>query len=194
MRHVLKPIFAAVAAALAGCVSAGVNVFDQADVNAGALEGVRSAYVAPVEVRLDAFVPRTLARTSRDGQRRVSEADQARLADDLKTEIERALAARGVALLDAPADGAASVRAVLTEANSSRPSFGELSGDPSLSAQSVYAGGGAVEIVVEIDGETVASFADENRTTLGDEVPRVGIWQDLERDFERWAAGLASIF
>lgn len=191
----LRSLAAALAAgALVACATPSISTFDSAEISdAGALSAIDSVYVAPVTFELEKFVSSVGPRTS-SGQRPVSDRDLQSLSEDFRSDIQAALTKAGLEVLDAPADGAATVSAVLTKVASSRPSFAELADEPSLSASSVYAGGGAVRITIASGAETLAVLTDSEMSSLGDGQPRVGVWSDLNSEFRRWANGVAAAF
>ena len=195
----IKPVFAALAlASVSACATGGYgpSVFDSASVaDSKTLSSVDRVYVAPVGFDLEPFVrSSSLAGRNGDGQRPVSDRDLEALAKRFQADMTRALEAKGLTVIDAAQPGAATVSAVLTRVDSSRPSFADLSDNPGLSAQSLYSGGGAVTITVDVDGSTVATFSDSERESISNRPPAVGIWEDLYRDFDVWAAGLAGAF
>ena len=192
----IRSLAAALAAgALVACATPSISTFDSAEISdASALSSVQSVYVAPVTFELEKFVSSVGPRTGAGGQRPVSDKDLETLAADLRDDIQKALAKSGLTVVDEPTPGAATVSAVLTKVASSRPSFAELSDEPSLSAQSIYAGGGDVRITITSGDDTLAVLTDSESSSLGDGQPRVGIWSDLKSEFRRWANGVAAAF
>lgn len=185
----------ALAAALSACATTdGFSVFDETSVsNEAALNASGGVFVAPVTFDLEPFVRSIGPNTGTRRQRSVSDRDLENLAENFRDDIVRALDNSGVQVLDEASSDGLVVEPVLTRVSSTRPSFAELSDNPALSAQSIYAGGGAVRVVFKRDGDEVAVFEDTEITTLGDGRPRVGIWSDLNREFDRWARGIALV-
>ncbi|WP_309087942.1 hypothetical protein [Phenylobacterium sp.] len=110
--------------------------------------------------------------------------DVTRLADDLRQDVERALAKSG-------AHQDARIELVLTDAKPNRPTFKQLSDTPGLSMQSFGVGGAAIEgRIVAADGAvtpvTYRWYETDIRQAWGD-----WVWSDAQVSFDRFARRLA---
>lgn len=110
--------------------------------------------------------------------------DVTRLADDLRQDVERALAKSG-------AHQDARIELVLTDAKPNRPTFKQLSDTPGLSMQSFGVGGAAIEgRIVAADGAvtpvTYRWYETDIRQAWGD-----WVWSDAQVSFDRVARRLA---
>jgi len=110
--------------------------------------------------------------------------DVQRLADELRDDVEKALARSG-------AHDDARVELVLTDAKPNRPTFKQLADTPGLSMESFGVGGAAIEgRIVAADGAVTPVayrwYETDIRQAYGD-----WIWSDAERSFDRFAARLA---
>lgn len=161
--------------------------FDQTTwIDPGALADVREVHVAPVVLAL----PETPRLALRDhGPRPVRPEDAKARADELARRLRRGLAA-DFTLVDAAGPGVLVVETTLSSLASSRPTMADYQQRPGLSFRSIYAGGAEVEIRLSRDGREIARFSDRYRGTLADGMPRVGVWQDADRAFSRWARQL----
>lgn len=110
--------------------------------------------------------------------------DVQRLADELRDDVEKALAKSG-------AHQDARVELVLTDAKPNRPTFKQLTDTPGLSMESFGVGGAAIEgRVVAADGAVTPLayrwYETDIRQAYGD-----WVWSDAEHSFDRFASRLA---
>lgn len=110
--------------------------------------------------------------------------DVQRLADDLRAEVERALARSG-------AHQDARIELVLADAKPNRPTFKQMGDTPGLSMESFGVGGAAIEgRIVAPDGQVTpvgySWYETDIRNAYGD-----WIWSDAEISFDRFASKLA---
>lgn len=179
-------VFAA-AVAFAGAAFAGP--FDSENlVTDRQLSTYESVYIAPVKVNLDHHVVRY--DRSGYGDRPVDPDDANQKAADFYNELVDAFS-ESYSLASAPGPGVLTLEATLTKLQSSRPTPADYDREPSLSFQSVYAGGGSMTAVFSEDGEVLAEIADQFDSYLSDGRVRAAVWHDADRAFSQWARKLA---
>lgn len=175
-------MFRQVFAVLAGFVLAAspARAFD-VEVVTGAkpLSAFRAVYIAPV----------ALALADDRRARPVDERDALDIAADFAERLEAAFD-DDFEIAPAPGPGVLSIEATLTTLAASRPTPADLRAEPSLSSDSVYAGGAAFRAVLSEDGAILAEVADAVVGDLGDGFPRVGVWQEADRAVARWSRAL----
>lgn len=110
--------------------------------------------------------------------------DVHRLADDLRAEVEHALARSGM-------HQDARVELVLADAKPNRPTFKQMSDKIGLSYQSFGIGGAAIEgRIVGADGSVTPVAYDWYESDI-EQVVGYWTWTDAERTFDRFARRLA---
>ncbi len=155
-----------------------------------------AVYIAPIQLSLPQNGEKTLRRTrlglSTNAGRRfrpISDRDRDRKANDLYGELSAALE-RNFELADSPGVGILTIKTTLTDLRSTRPTIADYSNQINLSANSLYTGGASIIIVLSEDGSEIANISDKFDTSFNDPRPRVGIWEDADRAFERWGRNL----
>jgi len=192
MTSLIKSALALTAAASMLTSVAHADTFDTVEFEADAiLSTYEKVYIAPVEVD---FSEHRIRRNIRDinSIRPVSELDQARKADDFAEDLEREFGKR-YTLVDAPGEDVLTIETTLTKLVSTRPTIADRRAtNVNLSFQSVYAGGADYQIQLS-EGDTLIATIEENQSsnTLNDGRPRIGIWQDTNRSFNRFSRQLA---
>ncbi len=170
-------------------IAAPALAFDEAQVlQPGALSGLQAVFVTPTTLAL----PEPTGRWERQrgfGSRPITTRDAQARADDLTTALRRGIDQR-FELVDAPGPGVLVVEPTLTRLEASRPTMADFHQQPSLSFQSMYAGGAAVTLRLSRDGEVVAVIEDRYQGSFIDGQPRIGVWQDADRAFSRWSRQL----
>jgi len=183
----MRTVLSLVLAALPALASA----FDHVRIDdPAALQGVRQVYVAEVALDLPEPVHRFALRSGEP--RPVRPQDAASRATALGTALRRSLD-RDFELVAAPGPGVLVLRPTLEGLASSRPTFADFDRQPGLSFRSYYAGGASVRLQLERDGHPVGEISDRYTGSLADGMPRVGIWQDADRAFSRWARQLPAV-
>ena len=189
----LKRTLTLAAATLTLASVAHAGPFDTVTLETDApLSGYEKVYIAPVTVD---FGDQRIRRSIRDfsGLRPVSERDQARKSEDLVEDLQREFGKRYV-LVDGPGEDVLTVETILTRLVSTRPTLADLGGaNVNLSFQSVYAGGANYQVTLR-EGDALIGIIEEDQTrqnSLNDGRPRVGIWQDADRSFNRFSRQLA---
>ncbi len=175
------------ATALPACAS---GPFDTVEVASPAtLAAFDKVHIAPVMVMLD---PET-RRNVRDirSERPVSEADQRRQAEELREDLIRAFG-ESFELAEAPGPGVLTVEATITRLVSTRPTIADASSvTVGLDFDSLYAGGADYEVTLREADTVLATIADASQTSLNDQRPRVGVWQDADRMHGEFSRQLA---
>ena len=110
--------------------------------------------------------------------------ETARLAEDLRQDVERALARSGV-------HQDARVELVITDAKPNRPTFKQLGDTPGLSMESFGVGGASIEgRIIAADGSVTPVsyrwYESDIRQAYGD-----WVWSDAQVTFNRFASRLA---
>ncbi len=189
----LKRTLALAAATLTLASVAHAGPFDTVTLETDTpLSSYEKVYIAPVTVD---FGDQRIRRSIRDirGLRPVSERDQARKSGDLAEDLQREFGKRYI-LVDAPGDDVLTVETTLTQLVSTRPTLADARlTNANLSFQTVYAGGANYQVTLR-EGEQVIGVIEDNQTrnnNLNDGRPRVGIWQDADRSFNRFSRQLA---
>lgn len=155
-----------------------------------AFAGVTRVHVADATTEL----PQPKGRFDRSGDepRAVRDTDAAAQAAELTDDLRRGFE-RKFDVVDAPGPGVLVVKPTLTRLASSRPTLADFDREIGLSFQSVYAGGAAVTVVFERDGQTVATVRDRYDGSFSDGSPRIGVWQDSQRAYSLWARQLPAL-
>lgn len=178
----------ALLAAAAGFAPTGAGAFDTAAVTADKpLSSFDRVYIAPVNVALDL----RRANSRYGGDRPVSDKVAAEKARDFQEDLTDAFG-NSFALAPEPGPGVLTVEASLTWLQSTRPTADDLSDRPGLSLASVYAGGAAMSVVLSEAGAPLAELSDRYVSTFSDGTLHIGVWQDADRAFSRWARQLVS--
>lgn len=146
-------------------------------------------YIAPVEVSLEEPANRFRRRRG-NGDRPVSNSDQAQKANDLYEDLSRNVGNR-FDLADNPGPGILTISTTLTELQSTRPTQADYTQEVSLNFNSVYAGGAAATFVLSENGSEVATLSDRYFGSFNDGLPRNGIWSDTDRTFSRWSRNIS---
>ncbi|MEO9968640.1 MAG: DUF3313 family protein [Hyphomonadaceae bacterium] len=192
MTSLIKRALAFTAATTMVAAAAQAAPFDAIDRATDApLYSYEKVYIAPVETD---FSEHPVRRSTRDlrGFRPISERDQARKASDFAEELQSAFGKKYL-LVDAPGDGILTIEATLTKLVSTRPTIADARSRTGLSFSSLYVGGADYQINL-IEGSTLLTRIEEkqsNNSNLNDGLPRVGIWADADRSFDRFARQLA---
>lgn len=144
-----------------------------------ALSGATAAVAAPATVSVSVTPELQKTFETKYGVREMAE-----LSDDLKTSVEKALAASG-----AHAD--ARIELVLKDVKPNRPTFKQLADTPGLSMESFGVGGAAIvgRIVAADGSETPVDYSwyeSDIRDAWG-----AWVWHDAEWTFDRFARRLA---
>ncbi len=152
------------------------------------LSSYEQVYIAPVTVSLPEPTDRFQRRRG-IGRRPVSEKDQQAKAIDFQMELEQALG-RDFEIATRPEPGVLEIRVTMTELQSSRPTQADVQDVPNLDFRSVYTG--RAEVVIELlDADTgLATIQDSYVASFSDNIPRTGVWQDVDHAFSRWARQL----
>ena len=191
MTSFIKHALAFTAATTMVATTAHAAPFDTIDRATDApLSSYEKIYIAPVEVD---FSEHQIRRNLRDrrGVRPVSESDQARKAEDLSEDLERAFGKK-FTLVDAPGDDVLTVEATLTKLVSTRPTIADSRINIGLSFNSLYVGGADYRINLT-EGETLLATIEERQSqdsNLNDGRPRVGIWSDADYSFHKFSRQL----
>lgn len=114
--------------------------------------------------------------------RPVRERDLKAKADDLERVLRREIG-KTKQIVRSPADGVLTVSATITDLAANQPTMADISQQPSLSQQSVYAGKSSVSITLSENGRTLATLSETYQGDLNDTVGRPAIWQDADRGF-----------
>lgn len=178
------------------CATSGTSGFDEADISTGAdLASYNSVYIADVAVapelaNRDTRVSTTQALGKYD--RPVSQRDLAELAGDIQGALSREVG-RVKTTVPAPRPGALTVQATLVDVASNRPTMADVSAQPGLSQQSVYAGGVEIAIVLSDGSEQLATLVERYDGMLQDDVGPPSTWEDANRGIDITARKLAQL-
>ena len=188
----VKRTLALIAATAMIASAAHARTFDSIDIQTDtALSAFEKVYIAPIEID---FSEHRIRQNVRDlqGIRPVSERDQARKASDLIEDLQREFGKRYV-LVDTPGADVLTVETTLTKLVSTRPTLADRRQTPTLDFSSVYAGGADFQVELIAGGTTLATIEDNQSrdSNFNDGRPRVGIWQDVDRSFNRFSRKLA---
>lgn len=177
----------AMATTLPACAS-GSN-FDTVDVQSEkSLASFEKVYIAPVSVALDPETRRSVRDIRSD--RPVSEQDQERQARELHEDLTRAFG-QSFEIAEQPGPGVLTVDTTITRLVSTRPTIADASNTPGISFDSLYAGGADYDVTLRENGTVLAEIADARQTSLNDQRPRVGVWQDADRTHSEFSRQLA---
>ena len=144
-----------------------------------------SALIAPSAVAAPASVSVAIGpELQRKAEKTYGVRDVQRLADELREDVEKALAKSG-------RHQDARVELVLTDAKPNRPTFKQLGDTPGLSMESFGVGGAAIEgRIVAADGTATpvaySWYETDIREAWGD-----WVWSDANHSFNRFAIRLA---
>ncbi|NHK28717.1 DUF3313 domain-containing protein [Parvularcula flava] len=173
--------------ALAGaCASTtGPAQFDQVSITSDSrFAEYQKVYIA--DVSYDASIAeRTSGLSSaRFGgtDRPVRERDLKAKADDLERVLKREIG-KTKKIVASPGDGVLTVSARITDLAANQPTMADISEQPSLSQESVYAGKSSVAITLSENGRTLANLSETYQGDLNDSIGRPAIWQDVDRGF-----------
>lgn len=192
MTSFIKRALALTAAAAMATSAAHAHPFDSIETETeAALSGFTKVYIAPVAID---FSEHRVRRTVRDstGFRQVSERDQSRKAEDLAEDLEREFGKR-YTLVNAPGEDVLTIETTLTKLVSTRPTLADQRQTINLSFRSLYAGGADYQVELTTGDTLLATIEDNqtNQSNLNDGRPRVGVWQDTDRSFNRFSRQLA---
>lgn len=184
--------YALAATAMLGA-SACASTFDLVETQTDtALSSFEKVYIAPVETDLSGHPVR---RSVRDVNRTrpVSERDQSRKASELTADLEREFAKHYI-LVDAPGPDVLTVGTTLTKLVSTRPTIADRSLPLGIDFSSVYLGGADYQVSLVANETVLATIEEEtsSNSSFNDGLPRVGIWQDVDRSFNRFSRKLVS--
>jgi len=186
----LRPLVMAAALCSMSAFSVAIaGPFDKIEtVSETPLASFQKVYIAPVKVELDES---NLRRSVRDlsGDRPVSETDRARKAQDSYEKITRAFGKK-FEIVDAPGEGVLTVETTIKKLVSTRPTLADFREIPSLSFDSLYAGGGAFDIRLSQNDTPLVDISDNYTTNFNDGLPRITTWQDYDRASSRIARKL----
>lgn len=194
----LKSLVAAAALFTASAgLSASAGPFDSLEVSqeALALAQYEAVYIAPVvmDLKFDTQFRniRRIQRPGRDESRPMTDAEIERKANDLHKDLRQALSKR-MTLVDAPGEGVLTVEATVTRILPSRPTQEELGRRVGLQLSgSISAGGADIDVALSENGTSLAQISEDYKGNLNDGFPRVNIWQDADRAYDRLAKKLA---
>ena len=188
---------ASLCAMSAACITASAAPFDSIESSREApLATYQKVFIAPVEVTIEDIRSELLtarrrnSRTSR--QQIVSEETKARKAVDLYEDLTWQFS-RNFTIVDAPASDVLTISAEITNLISSRPTaeqqrrgVGQL-----VFNGSVAAGGADYIVTISSADEQIVIIEESYRSNLNDNIPRVGIWQDVDESFKKFSRQLA---
>lgn len=112
------------------------------------------------------------------------------LIENMSDEILGDFAKRGITLSDT---AATTLRVTIVDAKPNRPTFNQLSEDPSLSYQSFGAGGTEVTAeIISASGEVIGEADYDYYASLNDfPIGQAGTWSDAQRAFSRFSKTLS---
>lgn len=118
------------------------------------------------------------------------ERDLNRLAERLQTRVEKRFNKRGVLLAET---SPTTLRIVITDAKPNRPTFKQMSKEPSLSFQSFGIGGAEIKAeIIQAGGESTGDMTYRYYETTLDQFDRANAtWSDAYRAFDRFARNAA---
>jgi len=160
------------------------------------LTSYQKVYIAPVTIQLKERSPKhnTLRRrnSSNRDQRLVSQDTQNLKASELHADLKRSFAEK-FTLVDAPANDVLTVETEITRLIPSRPTLAErregvISVNP---AGSISAGGASYNVVISVADNPIYNIQEKYKSSLSDNIVRVGIWQDTDRSFDQFSKQLA---
>lgn len=196
LRSLFFSAFAAVALAACATTAPGVASFDRASISdQSRLAQFDAVFIAPVEVgpelakRMEVS-GRPLSRRADD--RPIAARDVQMKSNDLRQELTAAISPLK-RVVNAPGDNVLTITPVLTKLQPNKPTFGDLSNDPSLSFRSVYAGGAAAEFRFSENGRSLGSVRDSYSGRIDENFPNQPTWSDVDRTFARWARNIAAM-
>lgn len=160
-----------------------------------ALSEYEAVYIAPVvmDLKFDAQFRnvRRIQRPDPDESRPMSDSEIERKANDLHKDLGQALG-KQMTIVDAPGEGVLTVEATVTRILPSRPTQEELGRRVSLQfAGSISAGGANINVALSENGASLAQIGENYKGNLNDGFPRVSMWQDADRAYDRFSKKLA---
>lgn len=199
MKHrFVKSALVAAALSLAGAaLPAQAGPFDQLEVTetTTTFSQYDRVYIAPVIMDLtfdEQFRQiRRIQRPRRGATRPMTEAEVERKANDLHKDLVQALGKR-LTIVDAPGEGVLTVQATVTRIIPSRPTGAELNQRIGLQlGGSISAGGVDIDAELSENGVSLAQIGEDYKSNLTDGIPRINIWQDADRGYDRFARKLS---
>jgi len=173
--------------ALAGaCASTtGPAQFDEASITSDSrFAEYQKVYIADVTYDASIADRKTGLSSARFGstERPVRERDLNAKADDLERVLKREIG-KTKQIVRSPGDGVLTVSATITDLAANQPTMADISEQPSLSQESIYAGKSSVSITLSENGRTLATLSETYQGDLNDNIGRPAIWQDVDRGF-----------